>query len=407
MLVENLSVPFDRRVWQECQTLAAAGYRISVVCPMGDGQDGATFERIDDIDIHRYPLRDARGLLGYGREYGLAAAHTYRLVRRLARHRDFAVVHACNPPDFLLATARSLRRRGAAFIFDHHDLVPELYLSRFGRGTDIGYRLSCFIERYAFRSADVVITTNESYKLVALDRGCLDPDDVFVVRSAPDTDQFQPRPADPTLRRENEHLLAYLGVMGPQDGVDHALQALALLAERRTDWRAVFIGSGDAAPAMRSLRDKLGLADRIEFTGRVSNEVLLSWLTSADVGLSPDPLNPLNDKSTMNKVLEYMAVGLPVVSYDLTETRISCGDAAAYARPNDPAALCRVLDELLDDPARRASMSRNGIARLRGELSWDHSELNLLAAYDRALHVRDGARVTRAHDARIPTTRTP
>jgi glycosyltransferase involved in cell wall biosynthesis len=392
VLVENLSVPFDRRVWQECATLSRAGYRVSVVCPAGRGRDEASYERVDDVAIYRYPLREARGLLGYAREYGTAAAHTHRLARELGKGQPFSVVHACNPPDFLLATVLSHRRRGAAFVFDHHDLVPELYLSRFGRGRDIGFRAALALERFAFRTADVVLATNESYKRVAIERGGVDPENVFVVRSAPDTAQFSAVPSDPQLRRDAKYLLVYLGVMGPQDGVDHALHALALLASKRTDWRAAFIGSGDTAPAMEALRDELKLGDMVEFTGRVPNDVLLAWLSSADVGLSPDPLNPLNDMSTMNKVLEYMAVGLPVVTYDLTETRVSCGGAAAYVRPNDPAAFADSVHALLDDPARRVQMSELGLARVRGELSWDHSELNLLAAYDRALKLRAGQR---------------
>jgi glycosyltransferase involved in cell wall biosynthesis len=284
----------------------------------------------------------------------------------------------------------SQRRRGAAFIFDHHDLVPELYLSRFNRGRDIGHRAALSVERFAFRRADVVLATNESYKRVAVERGGVAAENVFVVRSAPDTAQFHAVSSDSSLKRGARFLLVYLGVMGPQDGVDHALQALAVLASKRSDWEAAFIGSGDAAPAMWALRDRLNLEDRVRFTGRVPNDVLLTWLSSADIGLSPDPMNPLNDKSTMNKVLEYMAVGLPVVTYDLTETRVSCGSAAAYVRPNDPAGFAEAIDALLDDPERRALMSEAGVARIRGELSWDHSELNLLAAYDHALRVRAG-----------------
>jgi glycosyltransferase involved in cell wall biosynthesis len=392
VLVENLSVPFDRRVWQECKTLSGAGYRVTVICPVGEGRDETLYERIDDVAIYRYPLRQARGLFGYLREYSAAAAHTFRLARALGKDRPFSVVHACNPPDFLLATVLSHRRRGAAFIFDHHDLVPELYLSRFNRGRDIGYRAALSVERFALRKADVVLATNESYKRVAVERGGVTAENVFVVRSAPDTAHFHAVPRDPSLRGDTKFLLVYLGVMGPQDGVDHALHALSILASKRTDWQAAFIGSGDAAPAMWALRDRLNLGALVQFTGRVPNEELLSWLSSADIGLSPDPLNPLNDMSTMNKVLEYMAVGLPVVTYDLTETRVSCGGAAAYVRPNDPAGFAAAIDALLDDPERRARMSDAGLQRIRGELSWDHSELNLLAAYDHAIRTRAGLR---------------
>ncbi len=271
VLVENLSVPFDRRVWQECGALTRAGFAVSVICPQGRKRDREPFERREGVEIHRYPLRAATGgPAGYAREYGTALLATRRLALRLARQAPFDVVQACNPPDLLLPAVRVLRRRGAAFVFDHHDLVPELYESRFERGRDLLYRLTLAAERSTFRLADVVIATNESYRRVALERGGKRPEDVFVVRSAPDLARFAPVDPDPALRREDGHLLAYLGVMGPQDGVDHALRALALLRDRRDDWRAIFVGDGDVQPAMKELAGRLGLDDRVEFPGRLA-----------------------------------------------------------------------------------------------------------------------------------------
>lgn len=393
ILVENLSVPMDRRVWQEATSLTRGGYDVSVICPRGAGRDAGAYDEIDGIKIYRYPLRPASGgLLGYLREYGFALWHTRRLVRRLARRRPFDIVQACNPPDFLLLAALSQRRHGAAFIFDHHDLVPELYLSRFGRGEDLGYKVMRFVEKLTFRLADVVISTNESYRRVAVERGGFDPDAAFVVRSAPDLERFHRVDPVPELRRGKRHLLAYLGVMGPQDGVDHALRALADLRSRRDDWHAIFVGAGDVFDQMRALAARLDLGDVVEFTGRIPNEQLLEILSTADVGLAPDPKNPLNDVSTMNKVVEYMAVGLPVVSYDLVEARVSAGDAAAYATANDAGEFAAAIEALLDDPGRRRQMAAVGRRRVEDRLSWRASEVRLLQAYFRAVSTRDALR---------------
>ncbi|MFJ8471088.1 glycosyltransferase family 4 protein [Kitasatospora sp. NPDC094011] len=388
ILVENLSVPFDRRVWQECTTLRDAGWTVDVICPQGTKRDTEPEAVIDGVRIHRYPLRAATGgPAGYLQEYGSALWHTVRLARKVG---PVDVVHACNPPDLLFLPALWLKRRGARFVFDQHDLVPELYLSRFDRGEDLLYRAVCALERRTYRAADVVLATNESYRDVALRRGGKRPEDVFVVRSAPDTERFKPVPAEPELKRGKPHLLCYLGVMGPQDGVDYALRALAKLRDEvgRTDWHAVFVGGGDTFDAMVELSRTLGLAEQVEFTGRVPDADLVRYLSSADVCLSPDPRNPLNDVSTMNKVLEYMVMGRPIVSFDLREARVSAGDAAVYAPANDESAFARLVAELLDDPEKRALMGKVGQERINGPLAWRNSQRSLLAAY--AAACRDG-----------------
>ncbi|MDQ1034739.1 glycosyltransferase involved in cell wall biosynthesis [Streptomyces sp. V3I8] len=388
VLVENLSVPFDRRVWQECTTLRDAGWEVHVICPRGSKRDTEPEAVIDGVRIHRYPLRAATGgPAGYLREYGSALWHTVRLARRIG---PVDVVHACNPPDLLFLPARWLKRRGARFVFDQHDLVPELYLSRFDRGEDLLYRAVCALERMTYRAADVVLATNESYRDVAVRRGGQRPQDVFVVRSAPQTDRFRPVPPEPELKRGKPHLLCYLGVMGPQDGVDYALRALAKLRDElgRTDWHAVFIGSGDAFDAMVELSRRLGLSDQVEFTGRIPDADLVRHLSTADVCLSPDPCNPLNDVSTMNKVLEYMAMGRPIVSFDLREARVSAGDAAVYASDDDESEFAELITTLLDDPQKRARMGRIGQERINGELSWRNSQRSLLAAYAAACRDR-------------------
>jgi len=387
VLVENLSVPFDRRVWQECTALVGVGYQVTVICPQGARQDTGPEECVDGVRILRYPLRPAGGgPLGYVREYALALWYTTRLAVAVRRAGPVDVVQACNPPDLLFLVAMLLRPFGARFVFDHHDLVPELFLSRFpGRGRLL-YRVAVALERITFACADGVIATNESYRSVALVRGRVPRHRVSVVRSAPDLSRFMRRTPDPALRRGRRYLAAYLGVMGPQDGVDIALRALAHLRDwGRDDVHAVFMGSGDAYEDLVVLRDRLGLRDRVEFTGRVPDEFVQRCLSTADVGLSPDPRNPLNDVSSMNKVVEYMAMGLPLISFDLTEARVTAGEAAVYAPADDEAAFARLIDELLADPERRASMSAIGRARVEQELSWDTSRHRLLEFYEHVL----------------------
>jgi glycosyltransferase involved in cell wall biosynthesis len=392
ILVENLSVPFDRRVWQESQALRRAGCEVVVICPQGKGYDVESEVVVDGVEIHRYRLGFGSGWMGYIREYLTALWRTWRLIRHVARRGRFDVIQACNPPDILLLAALPQRLRGTRFVFDHHDLVPELYLSRFDRGKDIGYRLTLLCERLTFALAEVVMSTNESYQQVALRRGKKSPEEVFVVRTAPDTALFRAVEPSESLKRGKPFLLAYVGVMGPQDGLDHALRALVHLHAQRQDWHAIFVGGGDVFEEMIAYARQLGHEDRVEFTGRVSNEKLLQVLSTADVCLSPDPLNPLNDVSTMNKILEYMACGKPVVSYDLVEARVSAGEAAAYARANDEADFAAQISALLDDPERRRRMGEFGRTRVETDLSWERSERELLRAYERA--VRLPARAT-------------
>jgi glycosyltransferase involved in cell wall biosynthesis len=384
ILVENLSVPFDRRVWQESTTLRDAGWEVHVICPQGTKRDREPYVELDGVRIHRYPLTAATGgPRGYVKEYGTALWHTLRLARKIG---PVDVVHACNPPDLLYLVAKRLKRQGAKFVFDQHDLCPELYLSRFaGRGEDFLYRMVCRLERATYRAADVVISTNESYRSAAITRGNMPEDKVFVVRSAPVIERFRQVPAEQELKKGKPYLLCYLGVMGPQDGVDYALRSLAILREKRDDWHAVFVGAGDTFDDMVKLSHELGLSDLVEFTGRIPDEDLVRYLSTADVCLSPDPHNPLNDVSTMNKVMEYMAMSRPIVSFELREARVSAGDAAVYAQANDEREFARLTAELLDDPAERERMGRLGKERVEGPLAWANSQKALLAAYAAAL----------------------
>jgi glycosyltransferase involved in cell wall biosynthesis len=385
VLVENLSVPFDRRVWQESRALVDAGHDVVVICPRGGKQDTESEAVIEGVRILRYPLRAATGgPAGYVREYGFAIWHTLRLALRVRCEGPVDVVHACNPPDLLFLVALPLKLGGTRFVFDHHDLVPELFLSRFpGRGAPL-HRVAWLLERLTFAAADGVISTNESYRNVAIHRGRMRPERVSVVRSAPDLARFERRHPDAELRRGKHHLAAYLGVMGPQDGVDYALRALAYLHHDlgRDDLHTIFMGTGDAFDDMVALAGQLGISAHVEFTGRVPDEFVQRCLSTADVCLSPDPKNPLNDVSTMNKVVEYMAMGRPLVSFDLVEARVSAAGAAVYAPANDERAFAQLVDELLRDPQRRERMGELGRARVEQALSWDVSRRELISFYD-------------------------
>jgi glycosyltransferase involved in cell wall biosynthesis len=392
-LIANHPLPRDRRVWQECRSVQARGLRVIAVSPTGTraGTEGS-FDAVEGIPILRYPAPPpGGGIAGYGREFATAVVQSARILRRLARDTRIDIVHAGNPPDFLLLAALPLKRRGTRLIFDHHDVSPELYLSRTGR-RDAVFRVLRILERATFSAADVVISTNDSFRRIAILRGRKGPEDVFVVRNGPDLSRFRPVPADPDLRRGKRHLLAYAGVMGRQDGIDQALRALAALQRRREDWHAILLGDGEVLPEMRTLADRLEIDHVVEFMGWRPSEDVVRVVSAADVCLAPDPPTPANDLSTMIKVTEYMALGRPIVSFDLMESRVSAGPAARFVRGNDVEAFASAIDELLDDPQARARMGSTGQARVRAGLAWEHSERALAAAYDRVLAQPAGRR---------------
>jgi glycosyltransferase involved in cell wall biosynthesis len=370
----------------ECETLARAGWDVTVISPQGKHRDRAPFEVVDGIRVFRYLPRPAsRGFSGYMHEYGSALRNMIRIAFRLSRARPFDVVHVANPPDGLLLPLWPLKRRGTRFIFDQHDLVPEMGMSH-GYGRHV-YRFALAVERLTYHVADVVIVPNESYRSVAMSRGGKQASDVFTVRNGPSLD-FRKQAPDPALRRGARHLIAYVGSMGLHDGIDHAVRALAILRRRRSDWHAVFAGGGEARPPAEALARSEGLDSAIEFTGFIDRTSVPKLLSSADVCLAPEPSTPYNQKSTMIKIMEYMALERPIVAFDLTESRYSAAAAAAYARPTDEASFAECIHELLEDPKRRAEMGAFGRRRVERELAWEHSENHLLAAYDRVLESR-------------------
>jgi len=385
IIVQNLPVPFDRRVWLECQALVSAGFRVAVVCPKGRGDP--SYEVVDQVELHKYrPYAPGGSKLSFIFEYVYSFLATARLALRARRSGRFAVLQACNPPDIFWPIAMAFRAAdGTKFVFDHHDLCPELYESRFPCGPRPPYLGLRALERRTHRTADHVISTNDSYREIAIRRSGKRAGDVTVVRTGPDPDRLKRGPDDPAQRRGRRYLAAYIGVMGPQDGVDIVVRAADVVVNEfaRDDIAFTLIGSGDCFDELVALRDKLGLAGHVEFTGRAPDELVTRILSTADVGLSPDPKNPLNDVSTMNKSMEYMAFELPVVAFDLKETRVSTGDAAVYVTPNNVRDYALAIIELLDDAPKRALLGKVGRTRVEQELAWCHQERAYLSVYRR------------------------
>jgi glycosyltransferase involved in cell wall biosynthesis len=381
-LVENLPSPFDRRVWQEATALNAAGYGVSIICPTGKGCE-KHFESIGGIEIHRYDLPvEASGALGYAAEYSLALFWTFVLAWKVLLTRGFDAIHACNPPDLFFLVGGFFKLLGKKFVFDHHDINPELYEAKFGR-RDFFWKLMVWFERLTFRTADVSIATNESYRRIALERGGMDPARVFVVRSGPSLERMRIVAPDPSLKRGRRYLVGYVGVMGRQEGIDLLLCAARQVVDLhgRHDIHFGLVGGGTSLEEMRALARRLDIEDYVTFTGRVPDAELLTMLNTADVCVNPDVANAMNDKSTMNKIMEYMALGKPIVQFDLAEGRFSAQDASLYARRNDPDDLAAKIIELVDDPERRARMGAFGRTRVENELEWRYEVPKLLAAY--------------------------
>lgn len=387
IIVQNLPVPLDRRVWMECQALVAAGYGVSVICPKGPGDP--SYQELDGVRIRKYrPAPATSGLLSYVFEFLYCWLRTFWLALRTFVRDGFGAIQACNPPDTYFALAAPFMLLGVRFVYDQHDLCPEVYESRFGEdGGGVLLRGLRLLERATYGLADHVVSTNDTYRAIALERGGRRPDDVTVVRSGPDSRRMRPGPARPELRRGRRHLAVYLGIMGPQDGVDLLLRAIAVYVHERGrhDTHFALLGFGDCLEDLKRLAGELDLDDYVEFTGVADPTMIADYLSTADVGLGPDPKSPLNDVSTMNKTLEYMAYALPVVTFDLRETRVSAGDAAVFVESPDVAAFAAAVSDLLDDPARRERLGRSGRARIEDALAWEHQAAAYVGVYDRLL----------------------
>jgi glycosyltransferase involved in cell wall biosynthesis len=408
IIVQNLPVPFDRRVWLECQTLVGAGYDVTVVCPRGDGTGPE--QVVGGVRILAYPpYAPGGGAVSFMVEYAYSFLATTWLAFKARRKGVFDVVQACNPPDIFWPLAWALRRLdGSRFVFDHHDLCPELFQSRFPDGPKAFLRGLLFLERATFRTADRVTSTNESYAGIAMSRGGKAPEHVTVVRTGPDPQRLRRGAPHPEVRRGRPHLVAYLGVMGPQDGVDIVVQAADRIVNTmgRHDISFTLMGKGDCYAELVAERDRLGLQDYVDMPGRVPDETVMEVFSTAEVGLSPDPLNPLNDVSTMNKTMEYMSFAMPVVAFDLRETKVSAQDAARYVEPGDVEAYARAVVELVDDPEARARMGRRGRERVEQQLAWEHQRVGYLAVFDELTKRLGEARTAAPASLSSPRTRT-
>jgi glycosyltransferase involved in cell wall biosynthesis len=385
IIVENLPVPPDPRVWKEACALEAAGYEVSVLSPKAKGYT-RPYEILDGIHIYRHPMpKEREGALGYALEYGCALFFESVFAWWIFLTRGFKVIQGCNPPDTIFIVALMFRLFGVRYIFDHHDVNPELYLAKYGR-EDVLYRLQVFLEKMTFRTSRVVIATNESYRELAETRGGKLPSDVFVVRNGPNFETFRKTPLHPELKFGKPYLVGYVGNMSIQEGLDILLEvALYVKKKGRDDIHFTCVGGGPSLASLRLMTTEMGLDDTVNFTGRVPDQQLLETLSAADVCVNPDKPCVMNDLSTMIKIAEYMALGKPIVQFDLKEGRYTASEASLYSdNQNQVESFANNILWLLDHPDERARMGEFGRRRVENVLAWNYSVKNLLAAYDRA-----------------------
>ncbi len=390
ILVENLPVPFDRRVWQEAQALHQAGHVVSVICPKGKGHT-ASYEVYEGVHIYRHELVEAKSAPGYPAEYLTALMHQLKLSLLVRRRQRIDVIQACNPPDLMFLIALFHRMLfGTRFLFDHHDLSPELYLSRYGR-RDIFYAILSLLERQTFRLADASIATNETFRNIAIERGGMPSDRVFVVKSFPDAAKTRRCPPEPSLVAGGKCLVGYIGIMGVQDGVETLIRAMdhVVYGRGRTDIRAVLIGDGPEYERLRALTRTLRLEEAVHFTGYLSGPALLSHLSAIDIGVIPDPPNGCNEKLSMNKVFEYMMLGIPFVQFDLSQARSEAGEAALVAGEHSASALADGIISLAEDAARRRRMSEAARNIAGREFQWTREAGRYLAAVESSFAGRE------------------
>ncbi|MBB3938021.1 glycosyltransferase family 4 protein [Aureimonas phyllosphaerae] len=386
IIVENLPVPLDRRVWQEACALRDAGWTISVICPKS-AQFPLAFETIDDIEIFRHDLPlEASGRFAFLYEYAAALFHEFRLLWKVRRRRGFDVIQACNPPDLIFLVAAPFKLFGKRFVFDHHDVCPELFVAKFER-RGFFHTLLLLAEKATFRTADLVISANETYRRLAISRGGKKPEDVVTVYSVPDKARIRRVSPNEALRAGAATVLGYVGIIADQDGVDHLVRCVHhLVADHgQRSIRAVVVGDGPALESVKRLAGELGVADHITFTGYLRGEDLLAALSTFDIGIIPDPVNEYNDKISMNKVFEYSALGISSVSYDLTETRRLLGEAGRYALGATPADLAVAAVPLIEDLELRLASGRRAKALADAQFDWDREAERYVAAYARLM----------------------
>ena len=380
IIVENLPVPFDRRVWQEATTLKEHGAEISIICPQMKGYL-TSYEVIDGIEIYRHPLPlEARGALGYLLEYGTAIYWERKLARKIYKKKPFQVIHGCNPPDLIYLTAKFFKQKNVKYIFDHHDINPELYIAKYNK-KGIFYKLMLFFEKQTFKNAVASIATNESYKEIAISRGKMDPDKVQIVRSGPKLDRLKLQDPKPEFKKGRKYLIGYLGVIGEQEGIDLLLESIKYITEKRNDVQVAIVGGGSDLEILKELSINMGLSDYVDFYGCVSDQLLIDILDTADVCVNPDKPTEMNNLSTMNKIMEYMALKKPIVQYDLKEGRFSAQKASLYAKNTSTKDFAEKIIYLLDNESVREEMGEYGYKRVLDELSWEYESRKLVDFY--------------------------
>ncbi len=404
MLLENNCFPQDNRVRQEAETLVEAGYQVSVICPQRAGLPRR--EVVNGVYVYRFKAPpEANGLIGYLWEYGYSMLASFVLSLLVYFQHGFDIIHAHNPPDTFVLIAAFYKLLGKRFVYDHHDLAPEMYFARFGGvGNPVVYRLLRFFEKLSCRLADHVITTNQSYQALEMQRGGVPATRITVVRNGPDLNRLRPVAVDPTLRHAGKTLLCYVGEMGFHDGVEHLLGALHKLVYQlgRTDVHCLLVGDGDAWVSLQTLAKELNLSDYTVFIGRVKHAEVARYLSAANICLAPEPSNSYNDRSTMIKITEYMALGKPIVAFDLPEHRVTADNAALYALANDELDFAQKIVALMDDPSLRQCMGQMGRERIEKTLAWPYQAKLLLQAYATLqLRAKDQLQPHRISDSKL------
>ena len=387
IIVQNLPVPFDRRVWQEATTLQSAGYNVAVICPK-KYIHRKSFEVLDGVKIYRYPLiyEADQGALGHVFEIVYCWLASLYLAAKAYVHRPFHVIHACNPPDTFFALALLFRPMGVKFIFDHHDLSPEMFVAKGKSKGGLLYKGLILLERWTFKTADIVIAVNESHKEIAVQRGGIAANKIVIVRSGPKSSWASISSRDDSLKKGKKYMALYLGEMCAQDGVDHLLKAIRRYKNDFTDdTEFIFVGGGPDQQRLRALSTQMGLDDVAYFTGRISDEELWRYLSTADVCVDPDPKTEWSNLSTMNKIIEYMSFGKPIVAFDLLENRRSALDAALYVQNNNTDEYSKEIRFLLENMDVRRKMSKFARERFENELCWENSAKVLVQTYDSIL----------------------
>ena len=390
MLLENNPYPFDVRVRQEAQACIGASYRVSVISPSRQGQPWR--EIIDGVSVYRYPgPREGHSAIAFLWEYGYSLLAMFILSLFIWLRDDFDVVHAHNPPDIMCLIGIWYKLWGKYFVFDHHDLSPEIWIVRSGEQNSLLYKILRLFEMISYRVSDRIIVTNESYRNIGRERNIIDDTKIVTVRNGPDIHHFHQVEPDALLQATGRPIVAYVGLIGPQDGVDYLLRAMKILRDeyQRKDVLCLIIGDGEVLPDLKRLCCELNLNEQVQFTGPLYGKALMVHLSSASICVDPDPSNPLNDVSTMVKIVEYMALGKPIVAFDLLEHRASAGDAACYVQPNDERAFAMAISALLDDPHRQWRMGQIGLQRVQERFAWHYCAARLISMYDDLIPVSD------------------